>query len=124
MLLSDGLIVLSSGLFFGINHMLYSIIILYCISLMSDKVVLGISDSKMFLIITVKEEEVKEYVLKQLGHGTTIIKAKGGINNHNQNVLMTVLPTKAYYQLKEGINRIDPSAFYIIADTYEVFGGE
>lgn len=42
MLFSDGLIVLCSGLFFGINSMLYSIIILYIISLMSDRVVLGI----------------------------------------------------------------------------------
>ena len=47
MIFSDGLIVLCSGLFFGINSMLYSIIILYIISLMSDRVVLGTSDNKI-----------------------------------------------------------------------------
>ena len=36
---------------------------------------------------------------------------------------MTVLPTKDYYKLKEGIKKIDSDAFYIITDTYEVFGG-
>jgi len=124
MLYSDGLIVLMSGLFFGINGMMYSIIILYIISLISDKVVLGISDSKVFFIITEKEEEVKEYIMKAMGHGVTIFKAKGGYKTENENVLMTVLPTKDYYDLKEGIKEIDNDAFFIITDTYEVFGGE
>lgn len=124
MLYSDGLIVLMSGIFFGINSMMYSILILYIISLISDKVVLGISDSKAFYIITEKEDEVKEYILDALGHGVTIFKAKGGYKKETENVLMTVLPTKDYYDLKEGIKGIDKDAFFIITDTYEVFGGE
>lgn len=124
MLISDGLIVVSSSLFFGINSMLYSIIILYSISIISDRVVLGISDSKTFFIITSKEESVKKFILKELGYGVTILKAKGGYKTENEDVLMTILPTKDYYQLKEGINAIDSDAFYIITDTYEVYGGK
>ena len=124
MLFSDGLIVLCSGLFFGINSMLYSIIILYIISLMSDRVVLGISGNKMFYIVTKKDEEVREYILKYLHHGVTIFKGKGGYDRKEENVLMAVLPTKDYYRLKEGINEIDKDAFFIVTDSYEVFGGE
>lgn len=124
MLFSDGLIVLCSGLFFGINSMLYSVIILYIISLMSDRVVLGTSDNKMFYIVTKKDEEVKEFILKYLNHGVTIFKGKGGYSKNNENVLMAVLPTKDYYRLKEGINEIDKDAFFIVTDSYEVFGGE
>ena len=51
MLISDGLIAFSSAFFFGPINCMYSIIILYIISLMSDKVILGISDSKAFYII-------------------------------------------------------------------------
>ena len=124
MLLSDGLIVLTSGYFFGIRIMMYSIILLYIISLISDRIVLGISDSKMFLIVTDKDEEVKEYIIKKLGHGVTIFKGKGGYKREQDDVLMAVLPTKDYYLLREGIKKIDKEAFYIITDTYEVFGGE
>ena len=124
MLMSDGLIVLSSGIFFGMNSMLYSIIILYCISLMADRVILGISDSKAFFIITDKEEEVREDVLQSLGHGVTVFKAKGGYKRQKENLLMAVIPTSEYYQLTEGIKMIDKDAFYIITDTYQVFGGE
>ena len=124
MLLSDGLIVLVSGYFFGINHMLYSIVVLYIISLISDRIVLGISDSKMFLIVTDKDEEVKDYIIKKLGHGVTIFKGKGGYKKEKDDVLMAVLPTKDYYSLRDGIKKIDKDVFYIITDTYEVFGGE
>ena len=124
MLLSDGLIVLSSVLFFGINHMMYSILALYIISLISDRVVLGISDSKMFLIVTDKDEEVKNYIIKKLGHTVTIFKGKGGYKKEKDEVLMAILPTKDYYLLRDGIKKIDRDAFFIITDTYEVFGGE
>jgi len=33
---------------------------------------------------------------------------------------MTVISTKEYYELKEGIKEIDPSAFISITDGYEV----
>lgn len=124
MLYSDGLIVLMSGIFFGINGVMYSILILYIISLIADRVVLGISDSKVFYIVTDKEEEVKEYIMEALGHGVTIFSARGGNKREKENVLMTVLPTNDYFELKEGIKSIDQEAFFIITDTYEVFGGE
>ncbi len=124
MLCSDGFIVLSSVFVFGINMLLYSAIILYIVSIMSDKVIMGISDNKAFYIVTNKEEEIREYILKSLGHGATIFKGKGGFNENHKNVIMCVIPTKNYYHLKEGIHKIDTSAFFVVTDAYEVFGGE
>lgn len=124
MLLTDGLIVLGSSFAFGMTRLMYSIVILYIISLMSDRVILGISDSKAFYIITDKDDEVKEYILNSLNHGVTIFKAKGGFKKENRNVLMCVLPTKEYYRLRTGISEIDKDAFFVVTDAYEVFGGE
>lgn len=124
MLITDGIIVALSAIVFGPIHLMYSILVLYIISIMSDRVILGISDSKAFFIVTEKDDEVKNYVLNVLGHGATIFKAKGGLNKENQNVIMCVLPTKEYYKLKAGINEIDKEAFFVATDAYEVFGGE
>lgn len=124
MLLSDGLIVMMSGAFFGLTSMLYSILILYMISVIADRIVLGISSNKMYYIVTKKEEEIKEFILTKLGHGATIFKAKGGEMRKNKNVIMTVIPTKNYYDLKDGIEKIDKEAFFIVTDSYELFGGE
>lgn len=124
LLFTDGTIVLLSSLVFGTNKLLYSIIVLYIISLISDRVILGISDSKAFYIITDEEHAIKEYILKYLNHGVTVFNAKGGFAKERQTVLMCVLPTKDYYKLKEGISEIDPDAFFVVTDAYEVFGGE
>lgn len=124
MLLSDGIIVLSSVFIFGVNHLMYSILILYIISYMTDRVILGISDSKAFYIITDEEAKVKDYIINSLKHGVTIFHAKGGYKKEKQTVLMCVLPTKEYYQLKEGLHEIDPDSFFVVTDAYEVFGGE
>ncbi len=124
MLMSDGLIVLSGVFIFGPTKLMYALIVLYIISVMTDKVVLGISDSKAFYIITDKEDEVKEYIMTYLNHGVTIFHAKGGYSKEKQNVLMAVIPTKEYFKLKEGIHEIDRNAFFVVTDAYEVFGGE
>lgn len=124
MIFCDGTIVILSGLVFGPTKLMYSVIILYLISYMSDRVILGISDSKAFYIVTDEEKKIKEYIIKYLNHGVTVFNAKGGYKKERQTVLLCVLPTKEYYRLKEGIHEIDPDAFFVVTDAYEVFGGE
>lgn len=124
MLMSDGLIVLSGVFVFGVTKLMYALIVLYIITVMTDKVILGISDSKAFYIITDQEAEIKEFILKYLNHGVTIFQARGGYTKEKQNVLMCVVPTKEYFKLKEGIHQIDKEAFFVVTDSYEVFGGE
>ncbi len=123
MFFTDGTIIVIGAFVFGFNHLMYSLIILYLISTITDKVVLGISDSKAFYIITSKEKEVKEFVINELKHGVTEFKARGGYNSENQTVLMSVVPTREYYKLKEGIHNIDKDAFFVAMDSYEVKGG-
>ena len=123
MFFTDGTIIVIGAFVFGFNHLMYSLIILYLISTLTDKVVLGISDSNAFYIITSKENEVKAFVINELKHGVTEFKAKGGYNLENQTVLMSVIPTREYYKLKEGIHNIDKNAFFVAMDSYEVRGG-
>lgn len=123
-ILCDGLILLSGTFIFGINNFMYALVVLYIISMLSDKVLLGISDSKAFYIITSNDEEVKAFVLDKLSHGVTIFKAKGGRDHKNKKVLFCVIPTKEYFKLKEGIALIDKEAFFVATDAYEVYGGE
>ena len=123
MFFTDGTIIVIGAFVFGFNHLMYSLIILYLISTLTDKVVLGISDSKAFYIITSKEKEVKDFVINELKHGVTEFNAKGGYNSENQTVLMSVVPTREYYKLKEGIHNIDKNAFFVAMDSYEVKGG-
>lgn len=124
MLMSDGLIVLGGGFFFGATKLMYAIIVVYIIGIMTDKVLLGISNSKAFYIITNEDEKVRNYLMNELHHGVTIFNVKGGYTNKKDEVILCVVPTGEYYRVKEGIHEIDEDAFFVVCDAYEVFGGE
>lgn len=124
MLITDGLIILGGVFVFGWTQVMYSLISLYIISMMTDKVILGISQRKAFYIITNEEDEVKKYVMNELNHGITELHAMGGFTGKKQAVLMCVIPTSEYYAFKEGIHKIDKNAFFVVTDAYEVYGGE
>jgi len=124
LIMSDGLIVLAGIGIFGINKFMYLIVTLYIISILTDKVLLGISDSKAFYVITEQEDNVRKYILNELGHGVTVFDGKGGFTKEKQKILFCVIPTKHYFKLKEGIHEIDPEAFFVVTDAYEVYGGE
>lgn len=124
MLMSDGLIVLCGGFFFGATKLMYAIIVVYIIGIMTDKVLLGISNRKAFYIITNEDNKIRDYLINELHHGVTIFNVKGGYTNKKDEVILCVVPTSEYYRVKEGIHEIDEEAFFVVCDAYEVFGGE
>ena len=124
MLFTDGLIILCGIFTFGVSKIMYSIINLYIVSMMTDKVMIGISSSKSFFIITSHESEIKKYIMDELGHGVTLLEGNGAFTGNRQKVLMCVIPTREYFVAKEGIHEIDPNAFFVVADAYEVYGNK
>ena len=123
MIIVDGSIVVIGGFVYGWTNMLYALIALYILSVITDKIMLGISKSKAFYIITSEEDKVKDYIMNTLNHGVTIFPVKGGYTKEREKMLMCVIPTREYYKLKEGISKIDGEAFFVITDAYEVRGG-
>lgn len=117
------LIIISFGaLVFGINKAIYAVLIIFINSNLVDKIMLGISDSKMFYIFTKKPEEVIDFI-KGMESGYTLMKTDGGYTKEKKNIIMCVIPTKDYYMFNNCIKKIDPSAFLIISDCYQVYGG-
>lgn len=128
MIMTDGIIVGVAGFFltdqiYAYQNVMYAIIALYIIGIMSDKVILGISQCKAFYIVTERETDVKSFVLNYLSSGVTVLDGRGGYTGNHQKVIMCIIPTKDYYIAKEGILEIDPNAFFLVTDAYEVLGG-
>ena len=124
MTMVDGLVVLSARLVYTWETVLYGLIILYIVSNLTDKVILGISQSKAFYIVTDKEDEVREFLLKVNNAGVTLRNVKGGYTNDKHLLLMAVVPTRNYFLVKEGIKSIDKEAFFLVCDAYEVIKKE
>ena len=123
MFFTDGLIIGISLFFFGMQKFMYSVVNIVIISIMTDKVILGVSQSKTFFIISYSETAVKKFIMEYLDRGVTVIEARGGYTGNYQKMIMCTIPTKEYFIFKEGIESIDPNAFFMVTDAYEVSGG-
>ena len=123
MFFTDGMIVLVGAFVFGVETILYSIISLYLLSVLTDKVVMGISNSKAFYIITENETTVKKYLIYNMKHNVTVLEGSGGFTGNRKKLLMCIVPTREYFKIKAGIAKIDKNAFFVVTDAYEVSGG-
>ena len=116
----DVLLILISIKLYGLENALYSSLLIVIIRYMTTKARIGISDSKAFYIITNREKEIKKYLMEELHHDFTEFEAEGGFTKKKSKVIMTVISTKDYFKVKEGIKEIDNKAFISITDNYEV----
>lgn len=123
-LIVDGLVVISAKIVFSWEIVLYGFIVLYIISFLTDKVILGISQSKAFYVITDKEEDAKEFLLSVVNGGVTLINSRGGFSQNKHDLLLAVVPTRMYFTVKEGLKEIDPNVFFLVCDAYEVSSKE
>ncbi len=116
-------IILAGGAVFGVVKVIYAAIILYITSVMIDKVMFGLSNSKVFYVFTKKSHLVKRTILREFQSGFTVLPTKGGYSHQNGMLIMCVLPNREYYRFKKRILELDPKAFFVIADCYESHGG-
>ena len=123
MIIANGLIIVCGMFVFGFTKGVYSFIILYCSSFFVDKIMFGISDSKLFYIYTRKTRKVRKVILEEFKTGFTTIPGTGGYSHKNGMMIMCVVSNNDYYNLKKRILEIDPSAFMITHKCYEVNGG-
>ena len=103
----------------GYMSVIYSLIIIFASKYLITKARFGINDSKIFYVITSKEKEVKDFIIRHMKYELTVLDVKGGYSQKKNQILLAVINSKDYFKLKEGIKTIDPEAFIAITDTYE-----
>jgi uncharacterized membrane-anchored protein YitT (DUF2179 family) len=121
-MLIDGLIVLSAALVFDVEKGLYALIGLFVTTKTIDIIQLGFSQSKMVYIITNKQEEIRDAIYTEVNRGVTKLSAVGGYTEQERPILLVVVYQTEFTKLKQVIKTVDPSAFVIVTDSYEVLG--
>lgn len=119
----NSIIMLFAGIIFGARQFIYSLIVLWINTTIIDRILVGVSSSKLFFIYTKEEEKIKSFLIHDLKTGVTLLNAKGGFSNEENHVVMCVVPNRNYYLFKEKVLEFDPNAFFVINDCYEVTGG-
>lgn len=122
MMIVNVCIVIIGKLVFPWKIILYAIVVAYLISIATDKILIGISDSKAFYIVVPKKEtdNVKSFLISLPGVGCTVMNAFGGDDMEKETLILSVVPTKMFYIVKEGLKEINEDIFYLVCDSYEV----
>jgi len=121
-MLIDGLIVLSAAIVFDVEKGLYALIGLFVTTKTIDIIQLGFSQSKMVYIITNKQEEIRDAIYEEVNRGVTKLPAVGGYTDQERPILLVVVYQTEFTKLKQVVRTIDPAAFVIVSDAYEVLG--
>ena len=113
----------SSGLIFGWDRAMYSLIAYFIAFKAIDVVIDGLEESKSVTIISDKYQEISDAILNSLGRGVTHLYGKGGCSQENKEILFCIIARLELATLKSLIEEIDENAFIAIEDVHEVLGG-
>ena len=119
MIMVDGMIVCLCGFVFGLEHMIYALIILVLISLCSNRFMLGINDDKILFITSKKYDEIRRYIISRYHYGVTIMDGEGGYSKVHEKILMCSIKTSFYVEIMQAIKVIDSEAFVSVVNSYE-----
>jgi uncharacterized membrane-anchored protein YitT (DUF2179 family) len=119
----DFLIVSAAGLIFhNLESALYGYLTLFFSTKVIDLVLEGISYTRAAFIVSDKTDEITQVILTKLHRGVTKLHGMGGYTNIPRDVLYVVLAKRQVPELVNHTKSIDPHAFVVITDVYEVLG--
>lgn len=126
MMIVNFCIVILGKIVFSWEIVMYALVVAYLISVATDKILLGISNSKAFYIVTDSKHDniIRDFLNSVKGAGCTILNASNDSSGNKQSLILAVAPTKSYFIIKEGLKEIDDSVFYLVCDSYEVIHKE
>lgn len=114
---------------FGIETAMYSIITYFTATRAINYVVDGIEEFTAMNIISSQQEEVKSFLVNELGKGITVYKGERGylpgsfdIRTDCQ-IIVTIVTRLEIKQIQDAIIEIDPKAFMYVQSIKEASGG-
>lgn len=122
MMVLDAVIVVAGFAVFGLNKGLYACIAIVLTTKVSDSIVDGLNLAKTIYIVTDKEEEVADAIMKIAKRGVTSIDATGMYTKQRKNILYVVVSKKELLNVKQLVRSIDEDAFIVVSDANEVHG--
>jgi uncharacterized membrane-anchored protein YitT (DUF2179 family) len=126
-ILINVLVFLAAAYLLSIETALYSMLTYLAASKTLDFVIEGIEEYTGVTIISEKNEEIRTMIIKKLGRGLTVYKAKGGYGTQGErneyDVIFTVITRLEIRRLNIEITKIDPKAFVVMSKINDTRGG-
>lgn len=106
----------------NMESLIYGIIIAWLLSTVMDKLMYGISQGKVALIVTRNGPEICQAISRRFHRGSTLLKGNGGYTKENRDVVLCACNKKQMYGIRRLIKETDPSSFLVIMESSDVVG--
>jgi uncharacterized membrane-anchored protein YitT (DUF2179 family) len=122
-MVTDFLVISASGVALrSLEAPLYGYLVLFLSTKVIDMILEGWNYSKLVIITSTRTEEIADYILRGLDRSGTALRSRSLYLNREGEIILTVIHRKQLSDLRTFIKKIDPEAFVIINDTYDVLG--
>ena len=122
-LITDFVIISASGFAFrDLEAPLYGYIVLFLSTKVIDMILEGWNYSKLVIITSNRTAEIEDFILNTLERSGTALRSRSLYLNREGEIILTVIHRKQLAELRDFVKEIDPQAFVIINDTYDVLG--
>jgi len=113
-------VALSSALVYDKKTLVLSLLGTYLSGIVLDHFIFGMNIKLRVFIISEKQQELLDYVLKELHSGATIYEAKGAYSEETKTEVIVIVDKHEYRLLMNYIMKMDPNAFVTIYNVNEV----
>lgn len=114
MSLSGMCVALSAALVYDKKTVVLSVLGTYFNGIVLDHFIFDHNIKRRVCIITKKEEELRQFIVRDLHSGATIYEAIGAYNMEKRNEIITIVDKGEYQKLMKYINQEDPEAFITV----------
>ena len=101
---------------------LYSMAMSYITSQIIEYFITLFNQRKMIFIISNNPRQITDEIMKKLNRGATFLKGEGAYSGREKEIILTVVNTFQIKRIEEIAFAIDPDAFLITENTFNVLG--
>ena len=101
---------------------LYSLVLVFVTSQIMDYVLSMFNQRKLVFIVSDHAQAISDAILREANRGVTLLEGRGGYTGQPKQVVMTVVNNVQQKKLEEMIFTLDPEAFVIFENTFNVIG--
>lgn len=118
----DFCIMLTQMMFHTLEDLLYGVVLLIVISMTLNRVMLLGTTRTQVQIISEKNQEIRDAILRQVDRGVTMLHGEGGYLGKSTQVILSVVSNHELPKIESLARKIDPDAFLIVSHVTEVWG--
>ncbi|MCU5601356.1 YitT family protein [Bacillus wiedmannii] len=110
------------AILFSIEQAMFSLAIFYIVTKMIDFILDGINQGKSVMIISGKNKEIGDLLMKELQLSVTYLHGEGGFLGEHKRIIYCITNRFIYPKMKDLVLSVDPTAIIVASYSTETTG--